>query len=109
MELRQFVSQALLDIIGGVEDAQSKTAGGIIVPPGASTKMTVVESGYTHIQIVDFEVSVRADERSSSEGKLSVVAVVFGAGIKGTNDKQDERSAILKFKIPLKLPTGKAG
>ena len=34
MDLKDFVSQALCDIIGGIEKAQKQTAAGIICPHG---------------------------------------------------------------------------
>jgi hypothetical protein len=104
MILRDFVSQALCDIIGGVQDAQTKTPAGAVVPPNISTKMFAVSAGVSTLQVVDFEVIVRADEKSGREAGLSVVSAVFGAGIKGETGKSDGHSATLRFKVPVRLP-----
>ena len=82
MELKTFISQTLQDIILGVQDAQKKVPVGSVVPSLKKT-FQAVEHGVSEIQAVDFEVTVRADERAGSEAKLSVVAAVIGAQIKG--------------------------
>ena len=105
MNLRDFISQALLDIVGAVQDAQTKTPAGTIVPSGISTKMTAVEAGISQMQTVDFEVTVRADERSGSEARLSVVSVVLGGSVKGESGKSGGHAGTLRFRIPILLPT----
>jgi hypothetical protein len=72
MKLRDFVSEALADIVGGVQDAQGKTPAGVVVPYGMSTKMDVIEAGVTQFQVVDFEVTVKADEKSGRESGLAI-------------------------------------
>lgn len=104
MILRDFVSQALMDIVGGVEDAQAKTPSGTVVPSNITTKMYAVEAGISSMQVIDFEVTVRADEKSGRESHLSVVSAVLGAGIKGQTGKTDGHAATLKFRVPVKLP-----
>ena len=103
MELRTFISQTLQDIIGGVQDAQHKVPAGSIVPAVSQT-FKAVETGISEIQAVDFEVTVRADERAGSEAKLSVVAAVIGGGVKGESGKSGGHAATLRFKIPVCLP-----
>jgi len=107
MKLRDFVSEALADIVGGVQDAQVKTPNGVVVPPGISTRMSVVEAGISELQVVDFEVTVRADEKSGREAGLSVVSAVFGigAGIKSVFGKSGGHAATLKFRVPIRLPS----
>jgi len=92
-------------LVGGVQDAQSKTQAGIIVPAGLSKSIKLVEARRSELQIVEFEVTVRADERSGREAGLSVVSAVFGAGIKSEIDKTGGHAALLRFSVPVKLPT----
>ena len=105
MILRDFISQVLTDIIGGVEDAQRKCPGDRIVPKVQRVGYTV-EKFVTDLQVVDFEVTVRADERSGSEAKLTVITMALG-GIKGESGKSGGHSATLRFKVPIALPKGK--
>lgn len=104
MILRDFVSQALQDIVSGVRDAQAKTDAGTVVPSNITTKMSAVDAGIAPLQVIEFEVTVRADERSGRESHLSVVSAVFGAGIKGETGKTDGHAATLRFRVPVKLP-----
>jgi hypothetical protein len=103
MELRTFISQTLQDIVGGVQDAQKSVPIGAVVP-SIKTTFQAVEHGISEIQAVDFEVTVRADERAGSEAKLSVVAAVVGGGVKGERGKSGGHAATLRFKIPVRLP-----
>jgi len=107
MELRDFISTALLDIVGAVQDAQAKTPTGTIVPDDIVDDFKAVETGISDVQSIEFEVTVSADKRSGSEGKLSVVAAVVGGGIKGESSKSDGHAASLKFRIPVRLPSSK--
>ena len=105
MILRDFVSRALCDIVSGVQDAQTKTPDGVVVPHGITTKMYAVSAGISEIQVIDFEVTVKADEKSGREAGLSVVSAIFGAGIKGETGKSDGHAATLKFRVPVRLPS----
>ena len=107
MELQKFISQALLDIVAGVEDAQKKSSAGRIVPSGVNNTYKSVEAGISELQPVDFEVTVKADERSGSEAKLSVVAAIVGGGVKGESGKSGGHAATLKFRVPILLPVSK--
>jgi hypothetical protein len=107
MNLREFVSQALLDIIGAVEDAQKKVTSGTIVPSGISRSFESIKTGISEVQPVEFEVTVRADEHAGSEARLSVVAAVVGGGVKGESDKSGGHASTLKFCVPICLPISK--
>lgn len=103
MELREFISKALQDIVGGVEDAQQALPKDCVVPALKKT-FQAVGHGVSEIQAIEFEVTVKADERSGSEARLSVVAAVVGGGIKGESGKTGGHAATLRFKVPLRLP-----
>jgi hypothetical protein len=102
MELRNFISKTILDIVGGVADAQKELPLGCVIPSTANTFQSV-ETGISDIQAVEFEVTVRADERAGSEAKLNVVAAVIGGGVKGESGKSGGHVATLKFRVPIRL------
>ena len=106
MNLRDFIKEAIVDIIGGVEDAQDTLKNGKVVPDVLNNYKSV-ETGISHIQTVEFEVSVTANEKSGNEAKLNVVAAIVGGGIKGQSDSSAGHAAKLKFKIPIELPKSK--
>lgn len=115
MELKEFVSKSLLEIMAGVADAQKQTKAGSIVPHVLSRVHTTggwgertlkaIEQGSTEIQTVEFEVTVKADEREGAQGRISVVAGLFGAGITADKGKTDEHGTTLKFRVPIAFPT----
>ena len=106
MDLRDFVSTALLDIIEGVKDAQTKTDKGTIVP-AVRQNYKSVETGISELTTVEFEVTVKSDERAGSEAKLSVVAAVVGGGVKGESGSSSGHAAKLTFRVPVRLPVSK--
>jgi len=108
MELRTFIAQALVDLVAAVQDAQERTPAGTIVPSGINNAYKSVETGISAIQGVEFEVTVKADERQGSEAKLSVVAAVVGGTVKGDSGKSGGHAATLRFRVPVKLPESKA-
>lgn len=106
MELRQFVSRALCDIINGVIDAQSETVNGVIVPVVANNYKSI-ETGVSDLTSIEFEVSVKSDERAGSEAKLSVVAAIVGGSVKGESGSTSGHVAKLSFRVPVRLPRSK--
>lgn len=108
MQLREFVTKTLVDLIGGVQDAQSQTPPDTVVPSELRKLIELVKIGCSEMQIVEFEVTVKVDEKSGRDSGLSVVAAVLNAGIKGTTAKDQGHAATLKFRIPVKFPTSGA-
>jgi hypothetical protein len=102
MNLKEFVSKALLDIVDGVADAQSKVTGGVIVPAVVQT-FQAVQHGVNNTQAVSFEVTVRAEESVGSEARLNVVAGFFGAGVKGERGNSEGHAAVLSIKVPIRF------
>jgi hypothetical protein len=105
MELRAFITQTLVDIVGGVEDAQQKLTKGSVVP-NIKKVFEAVQHGVSNVQPVHFEVTVRADEHAGTEAKLNVVTGFFGGGVKGESGKKDGHAATLKFIVPICFPEG---
>lgn len=103
MELREFVAAALLDIIGGVQDAQNKVTEATIVPPmGDNIRLT--EKGFGRRQTIEFEVAVRTEETDQAQAKLSVVAGLLGGNVAGGTTSSQNYAAKLSFRIPVVLP-----
>jgi len=103
MELRQFISKALCDIVNGIKDAQKETDKGTIVPH-ATTNAKAVEAGISDLTSIEFEVTVKTDERTGSEAKLNVVAAIVGGSVKGESGNSSGYASKLSFRVPVKLP-----
>ena len=104
MELKEFIAQALCDIVAGVKEAQSKTDKGTIVPAVRNSNKAV-EMKISSLTTVDFEVTVNTVKRAGSEAKLNVVAAFVGGSVKGESASSDGHAAKLSFRVPVNLPT----
>ena len=97
MELKAFVSSAILDIVNGVRDAQEKNE--------TSAQINAEASSYTYERIyVEFDVAV--EESSGRAGTIDVAfPIVAGKfSVFGGGKKQTSELSRLKFKVPIKLP-----
>jgi len=101
MILSKFISKSLLDIMTALDEVEKKKPGTVIT--NFTKTPEFVKMGVTEIQSVEFEVMVRADEKSGSEAKLSVVAAIVGGNVKGESGKAEGQSATLRFRVPLNL------
>jgi hypothetical protein len=98
MELKSFISHALQDIIGAVDDAQKSIAYGEIVP-NRNAKGDVE---------IEFEITVKPE---GAEERLVVVSAAAGGGAKPPGGPpapgappSAPHAGKLKFKVPVKLP-----
>ncbi|MDB4257247.1 hypothetical protein N9818_00165 [Arcobacteraceae bacterium] len=103
MELKNFIKEALKDVMDGVKEAQSEIKHGEIIPPINEETLQNVSSGFTSYQTIDFEVSVTTVEKEGSEAKLSVVAAVIGGHVKGDSSNTSGHVAKLGFKVPIRF------
>ena len=101
MILSEFISKSLQDIMAALDEVEKKSPGTIIRRFTATPEF--VKMGVTQFQTVEFEVMVRADEKSGSEAKLNVVAAIVGGNVKGESGKAEGHSATLRFKVPISL------
>ena len=111
MELKDFVSETLVQIIEGVKDAQSKvvdTEGGSVNPEYSQTPRPHTISRYGKIiQDVEFDVALSVSEGTESKGGIGVVAGVFALGSQGQSNAENASFSRIKFHVPMVLPYGK--
>ena len=110
MELREFVSSALIQILGGVQDAQKAAAehGGQVNPAFSGTlgsRGLVKGRGNFLMQEVEFDVAVTVSEQSG-EKVGGGLRVVFGFGAKLEGQESSSQVSRIKFTVPLGLPEG---
>ena len=100
MELRTFITKALIDITQGVADAQRQSEETEIVPH-TNIQLNAIELGFTPYQVVKFEVQVRVDESKGSEGKIGVVSSLIGASMAGSSSNESQHVTTLQFSVPV--------
>lgn len=107
MDLKDFVSQALIQITEGVSDAQKvvQEKGGFVNPAVRQAETGQPMHDGRVIQSVDFNVAVTVTEDSSCSGggKLSV-ATVFKANAETASSEKNSTTSKISFKVPLAVP-----
>lgn len=120
MDLKSFVTQALVEIIEAVKDAQEKTKDTTAVinpstlyyPQHTSEDRIAMNIGggdTRYGQTVEFDVSVTASERDETQGGvgIQVASVTLGLGVSGKTEDQNSVISRLKFSVPVFLPEDK--
>lgn len=107
MELKEFITETLVQMMEGVKNAQqrSKEFGGFVNPEDQQKTSTHVGSSHwVKIQPVDFEISLT--ETSSSDSQKGISVNFGGIGGKGGKEKNEQSTSLnkIKFTIPVILP-----
>lgn len=105
MELREFITQTLVEIQQGVQDAISQQDAiegnnGLINPVFSMYGLP----GKEQVQKVEFDVAVTATDKASGGGKagIKVFSVEFGG--EGSKGSEHSVASRVKFTIPLVPP-----
>lgn len=116
MNLKEFVSKSLEEIVSGVHDAGNRARGyGARVNPkgyegvGENAKGVYTDENgdYHAVEYVDFDIAVVAEESSGKQGggEIKVFSVGLGGGASaGSVNRSESR---LKFRVPVLFPTSK--
>lgn len=109
MELKEFVTDALRQILDGVKTAQEHAAncGGSINPGLETTREAYFRDAEGHllpILSVEFDLAVVAEEGTNSKGGIGVVASVLKVGGEKEAKKMSQSTTRIKFSVPIVLP-----
>ncbi len=112
MELKDFVSQTLVQIVQGVTEAQQQVAEQALVSPAVISKhdhaadLGFINTQNGQAQVVKFDVAVSAskDKGGKASGGIKVLSVSLG-GEATTADTQSSVSHV-QFSVPVVLPGG---
>ncbi len=113
MQLREFISETLVQIVGGVVDARAKvdTLNAVarvnpFLDPMADqlAKHGFTLAGGDAVQSVEFDVSVTTKDTSGTKGGVGVFVVPFTMGTSGQSSSETSGSSRILFRVPLTLP-----
>lgn len=114
MDLQEFVSQALTQIISGVRSAQGAAAehGGVVNPhlntgQGEAGKQGFLLSRQGYAQIVQFDVALTIAEGTGTKGGIGVFAGAINLGSTGQSKSENSSVSRIKLSVPLVLPESK--
>jgi len=114
MDLKEFLSETLVQIVEGIEDAQHRTADkqnvGLNIPVSNPTKelvnfAMVNSSGSHQVQLIQFDIAITATEGTDTKGGIGVVAGVLNLGSSGQSHAENATVSRVKFTLPVLLPT----
>lgn len=114
MDLKEFVGQALSDIVQGVINAQSLLGeNGKYINPQLSTKQGRLEPQGRLVSIqgqlmqtVEFDVAVTATEAKGTKGGIGVVVGTLALGTHAQKSAESSAVSRIKFTVPVSLPYG---
>lgn len=96
MNVKEFVSDTLEQIMTGVKDAQklTKTSGATIVPYNKTDSQ------------IGFDVATTVSEAKEAGGKAGVTVFSIGAGVTGKFEASNSIVSRIAFSIPVDFPKG---
>ena len=110
VDLQQFVSASLVQIVNGVRDAQEalKDTGALVSPQMRKTDTAQsIGSAEGHggqpVFLVEFDVVVTATSGQGSKAGVGVMVGSIGLGAKGHSEENASRDSWIRFSVPLML------
>jgi hypothetical protein len=113
MELRDFISSTLTQLIDGIVNAQeyAQSKGAIINPSDRFVsnfeKMSRTEKNLKLVHVIEFDVAVTVSENKQLKGGIGIVVPELSIGYQGSINKQKNAVSRIQFSIPVILPTQK--
>ena len=113
MELRDFISNTLTQLIDGISSAQeyAKTKGATVNPTekfvSDFSKMSRTEKNLHLVNVIEFDVAVTVAEDKQLKGGIGIVVPELSLGYQGKLDSQKSAISRVQFSIPMILPTQK--
>ena len=122
MDLKTFVKESLVEIAKGVADAEESLSDtSAIVNPRSvyvNEKESIRVYGYLNVnepgnksnkkpvvQLIEFDVSVFAEEESDKGGGLRIGVMSVGIEAKGGTTEAKRSESRIAFQVPMALPT----
>ena len=111
MELKEFITQTLININQGILDAQelTKDSGFLINPKNYKKdkdKNYIVHNGCLPvIQEIEFNVVVNVTAGKDSKIAVGAFTGILSGGISNTNQNNNSTQTTIKFNLPVQFPS----
>lgn len=96
MDLKDFVSETLIQIVAGINNAQQST-----LPKGAA-----IVPYYEKLEKVEFDVAVTVLKGTETSGGAGISVWSVGAGVSGKSESSTSTLSRIKFSVAVELPKG---
>jgi len=112
MNLQDFISESLSQIINGILDAQKKELpfnaeiSPYIHVNNVKTDEKRMKPYYSWQSVtpIKFDIAVTAEQATGTKGGIGVVAGVIALGSQGRTDKLDSSVSRIQFEVPVIMP-----
>lgn len=111
MDLKDFVSQTLAQIVEGVQASQRSAAifGASVNPVLSGTQAEAAKHGFLwseagFAQVVSFDVALTVTEGTGTKGGIGVFVGTVTLGASGQSTTTNSSVSHVKFSVPLVLP-----
>ncbi len=111
MELKEFITQTLININQGIIDAQkqSKDSGIIINPKNIRKRDSSVYEFYNGIsatiQEIEFNIVVNVTEGNDSKIAVGAFSGLLSGGVSNSNKNNNSTQTTIKFNLPVQFPS----
>jgi len=109
MELQDFICSVLVQVVRGVEHAQSelRDSKATINPLGIRSQIALNQNKESpEFSNVEFEVAVEVKSQGVQSGGGGIHVAVFKMGIEGKRLEAESHLSKLRFSVPVHLPPG---
>lgn len=113
MELKQFITQTLNDIIDGIADSQKHASErqAVINPHFESSVARCFyvqddNSSYDafEVQNIEFDIAVTVSNEDKSKAGIGVLSAVLNVGAQGEENQSSNEVSRVKFTVPVVFP-----
>ncbi len=106
MELKEFITSTLKQIIQGVADAQSfaRENHSRVNPSHRNPSGYKSEGTSYHTETIEFDVAVTTTEGTDTSGKISIATGILNLGSGGASSAEKQSINRIKFSVPVELP-----
>lgn len=111
MELKEFITQTLININQGILDAQERTKdSGFLINPKNYKKNNdknyeVSDGSLSPIQDIEFNIVVNVTEGKDSKIAVGAFTGIFTGGVSNTNQNNNSTQTTIKFNLPVQFPS----
>lgn len=113
MELHEFITQSITQIINGVKTAQEQNTTDARVNPsdlrlgdGVAHKELYDFEHHMLLTKVEFDVAVTTEDTKGTKGGIGVFVGTVGLGTQGQSEARNASISRMKFSVPIALPKG---
>jgi len=110
MDLKEFVSEAISQVVNGISEAQANTADTSakvnpeLLKRGGEPEMGFTPTSAGMASVLQFDIAITAEEGTDTKGGIGVATGVFNLGSAGASSAQSSTVSRLQFSVPVVLP-----